>query len=48
MDDIENIDIIDMQKTINPEKVIDVLDYCIERLCETREKIRQELYYDEF
>ena len=44
MEDLENID---MQKTINPEKVIDVLDYCIEQLCETREKIRQELYYDE-
>ena len=45
---MEDLDIIDMQKTINPEKVIEVLDYCIDRLSETREKIRQELYYDEF
>lgn len=47
INDLEKIDFVDMQKTIDPEKVIDVLDFCLDQISQVREKIRQELYYDE-
>lgn len=41
------MDYIDLQKCTNPEKFLEIIDDCIEQLSQLREKIRQEVYYDE-
>lgn len=41
------MDIIELHKCVEPEKFLDILDDCIESLEALREKIRQEIYYDE-
>jgi hypothetical protein len=38
---------IDLHKCIEPEKFIEILDDCIQTLEDMREKVRQEIYYDE-
>lgn len=40
-------EIIELHKCVEPEKFLDILDDCIQTLSEMREKIRQEIYYDE-
>lgn len=40
-------DIIDVYKCVDPEKFLDILDESIQSLKDLREKIRQEIYYDE-
>ena len=40
-------EIIEFHKCIEPEKFIDILDNCIQTLEDMREKVRQEVYYDE-
>lgn len=38
---------INLHKCIEPEKFIEILDDCIQTLEDMREKVRQEIYYDE-
>lgn len=40
-------DIIELHKCIDPERFIEILDDSIQTLEDLREKVRQEIYYDE-
>lgn len=40
-------DIIELHKCADPEKFLEILDDCIQTLEDLRERVRQEIYYDE-
>lgn len=41
------MEIIEVQKCTEPEKFLEMIDDCIQSLQELREKVRQEIYYND-